>query len=348
MANAVIDPEKIRRELDEVWTTLGREAGEAGEEVMRACALTLITVVDEDQNPDAVLQSLAELMREHPSRSIVVRVAAGEDDRLEAGVDARCWRPFGGRQQICSEQIVMQCSQKTLAEAPGVILPLVVADLPAVLWCPSARACRSPAFPALAATAGRIILDTGRCPEAGAVPGAAAAADLSWTRLTRWRALLAQVFENDLCRRRIGDFSRLTVYYEFPRGAGIPRAALLLAGWVGSRLGWDADRARGGLRFEGSEGSGPGRLRGFELDAEGEAGPAIRISIARHGPASGQVRVDVAGHEPLMNRVSLQPSTDVLLLGEELGIQGRDAVFEQSREWAGEWAERASDERPVA
>ncbi|HYM12359.1 MAG TPA: glucose-6-phosphate dehydrogenase assembly protein OpcA, partial [Bryobacterales bacterium] len=195
----MIDPEKLRRRLDEVWAGLGRQADGAGHEVMRACALTLIAAVDEEADPEAVAESLAALMREHPSRAIVVRLAAGAGDLLEADVDARCWMPFGARQQICSEQIVIRCTEETLSEVPGVILPLVVADLPVILWCASERARRSPAFAALAAPAGRLILDTFLSPDPAAGLASLAAelrqrasarlvTDLSWTRLTRWRA----------------------------------------------------------------------------------------------------------------------------------------------------------------
>src|SRR6185436_3357769 len=117
----MIDPVKLSRRLDEVWTSLGQDASAHGHEVMRACALTFIAVIDEDPGADAAAQVLAELMREHPSRTILIRVAAGTDALLEAEVDARCWMPLGGRRQICSEQIVIRASEGTLAEIPGVI-----------------------------------------------------------------------------------------------------------------------------------------------------------------------------------------------------------------------------------
>src|SRR6185436_12372294 len=124
-APSMIDPEQIRRRLTEVWTSLG-------DEVMRACALTLITVVDSENSPSTITQTLAELMPEHPSRSIVVRLES--EDCLEADVEAQCWMPFGQRRQICSEQIVIRCSVNTLDQVPGVVLPLIVPDLPLVVW----------------------------------------------------------------------------------------------------------------------------------------------------------------------------------------------------------------------
>lgn len=302
----MIDPEQIRRRLTEVWTALG-------DEVMRACALTLLTVVDPESSPAAITQTLAELMPDHPSRAIVIHLDGAAPDCLEADVEAQCWMPFGQRRQICSEQIVIRCSEATLNQVPGVVLPLIVPDLPVVVWCASRRAWRSPAFPALAASAQRVLVDSFRIPEAFSAPGAA---DLSWTRLTRWRALLAQIFANDLYRR---DFSSLTVHHDGPR----PPAALLFAGWLASRL------ALRDIEFRSTGGPSGGRISGFEL-----AGGPARISILRTGDACGEVRLELAGHEPVMNRVSLSPSTDLLLVGEELSIHSPDPVYQQSREWA--------------
>ena len=338
MAQTVIDPEQLRRRLDQVWLDLGRQADAEGHEVMRACALTLIAVVEEDGDPESAAETVAQLMREHPSRAIVVRLASGDRHLLEADVDARCWMAFGGRQQICSEQIVIRCSEKNLSEIPGVILPLIVADLPVVLWCSSERASRSAAFPQLIEPAGRVILDTFRFTnpvEALESLQARVVADLSWTRLTRWRSLLAQVFENRLYRSRLPHISEAVIHYEGAEEARVPPTALLLAGWLTSRLGWpcDGERVPAGLRFERRPAEcRPSRLAAFELISRREL--STRISIARTGEACGDVRVEVAGLEPVMNRVSLPRSTDLLLLGEELAIQKPDPIFAESLECA--------------
>lgn len=340
MAQTVIDPEKVRRRLDEVWLELGQKADADGHEVMRACALTLIAVVDDEGDADAIAETLAQLMHEHPSRAIVVRLAAGDAGVLEADVDARCWMPFGTRQQICSEQIVIRCSEKTLAEIPSVILPLIVPDLPVVLWSASERATRSPAFPNLAEPAGRVILDSffSAAPlealeslEPWLARREPRITDLSWTRLTRWRSLLAQVFENEIYRSHSRQLSEAVIRYEGVEGAAVPPTALLLAGWLAASLGWSCDESRlpAGLRFERVPAEvRPSRLRSFELRAPQPA--AMRVAIARSGETCGEVRVEVAGLDPVMNRVSLPRSNALLLLGEELSVQKPDPIFERS------------------
>ncbi len=333
----MIDPEKIRKRLEQVWGSLGQQASTEDHEVMRACALTLIAVVDAGEPAETASETIAELMRQHPSRTILVRLAAGQGDLLEADVEARCWMPFGTRRQICSEVIAIDCSEKTLGDVPGVILPLVVADLPVVLWCASGRAWQSSAFPSLAEPAGRIILDSLRFerPLGLLKPalGAGQVVDLSWTRLTRWRSLLAQAFENELYRKQIPRFSKIIIHYEGGEQAAVPPTALLLAGWLISRLGWKVDAGTAvppGLEFKlRPAGCRSARLCAFELHS-----PDMHITIARSGETLGEVRVEMAGLEPVMNRVSLPRSNDALLLDEELNISRRDLAFEESLQWA--------------
>jgi hypothetical protein len=66
-----IRAEKLLRELDEVWVSLGKDQQEAGG-VLRACAMTLITLIDDQQGTDPG-ETLAELMHDHPARAIVIR-----------------------------------------------------------------------------------------------------------------------------------------------------------------------------------------------------------------------------------------------------------------------------------
>src|SRR4051812_31665118 len=100
-------PEKILRALGQVWTSLGEEERHQGRPtVLRACAMTLIVITDEeDEDSSPAAQTLTELMHVHPSRAIVLKVDKNEENGLSARVFAQCWKPFGKAQQICCEQI---------------------------------------------------------------------------------------------------------------------------------------------------------------------------------------------------------------------------------------------------
>jgi glucose-6-phosphate dehydrogenase assembly protein OpcA len=139
----------------------------------------------------------------------------------------------------------------------------MVPDLPVVLWCASRRAFCSPAFPALAALAGRILADSYYIPEAFSALGVA---DLSWTRLTPWRAQLAQIFAHRP-DRGVASWS-LTIQHNGPR----PPAALLFAGWVASRVSLER------LVFQSTGDSPAGDLVSFEFRE-----PAARVSLPPRG-----------------------------------------------------------------
>ena len=55
-------------------------------------------------------EQLASLMRDHPSRAIVIRIVDEPKPELEARVLAQCWMPQGQRRQICCEQIEISSS----------------------------------------------------------------------------------------------------------------------------------------------------------------------------------------------------------------------------------------------
>ena len=63
-------------------------------------------------------------MREHPSRLVVLRVKPGEEASLSERVFAQCWIPFGGRQQICCEQIEITTTEAGLKDVPAVVRAL--------------------------------------------------------------------------------------------------------------------------------------------------------------------------------------------------------------------------------
>ena len=121
MSSAVISPaqpEQILKGLGKLWTSLGQEEKQQGKPtVLRACAMTLIVATDEADEGFAASQTISELMREHPSRGIVLAVSPRRAERSpQARVLAQCWKPFGKAQQICCEQIEIKARSDKLAQ----------------------------------------------------------------------------------------------------------------------------------------------------------------------------------------------------------------------------------------
>src|SRR5438094_770354 len=165
---AAVQPERILKDLAKLWVDLAKEDSEKGSSgVLRACAMTLIAAVEEEADAASVGETLAELMHQHPSRAIVLRVCAEQESALDARVFAQCWMPFGRRQQICCEQVEITASPSRVDDLPKLVLGLTVPDLPVVLWCRSERLANDASFQQLFPLATKIIVDTERFAHSG-------------------------------------------------------------------------------------------------------------------------------------------------------------------------------------
>jgi len=313
----VAPPEKILKELADLWVNTGKQQdGEAAHGVLRACTMTLIVITEDGEDPAGLGETIAALMPEHPARTIVIRLTGAGERSISQRVFAQCWMPFGQRRQICCEQVEIVCSDASLGDVPSVVLPLEVPDLPVVLWCRSPRLLDMPEFPALAAMAWRIVVDSGAMTDARAalnrlveVAGRGRLlGDLAWTRLTRWRQMLAQIFEDPRESGRLAANARVTIC----DGGAVTTRAIYMAAWMA-----------GALQSAGIEATARIRCQAPQVFAELESG-AFRARLERQ---DGHLAATVDG---LSQCVLLPKPDDYLLMREELGILGRDPVFEKT------------------
>jgi glucose-6-phosphate dehydrogenase assembly protein OpcA len=332
MENAMsttIQPESILRELAELWVSLGKET-ENGQSsgVLRACAMTLITLVEETEDPTDVWSTMAALMPEHPSRAMVIRFRQAMVRELASRVFSQCWMPFGHRRQICCEQIEISASDGSLPDLAAVVLPLTVPDLPVMLWCRSARVFGLPDFSQIAKIANKLLLDSSNFPNAAAILAEIARrsragqvlGDLVWTRLTRVRELISQIFESRSYLARLPEVSKVTISFG---GAVPPTAAYYLAAWLLDCL--ESAGAHPRLSWEPAPGD-PGQLSRIELTGGAEDGLHIVICVSGgRERRCGEVQID-----SLASHTVFPPDNDYVLLREELSIPGRDPVYEKS------------------
>jgi len=332
---ATIQPDRLLRELSELWVSLGKQNGDQSTGVLRACAMTLIVLAESGEDANEVGETLAALMREHPSRAIVVRVSDGEEPALEARVFAQCWMPFGQRRQICCEQIEISASNASLADVPAVVLPLVAPDLPVILWSRLPRLLSIPALHELSGIATKTIIDSGDFPDpqdalrrlAGAAASGLLVGDLAWTRLTRWRELIAQIFENPVYFSHLPSISAVTIY----RSDGAPPSGLLyMTAWL--RLCLERAGSKPRVFWEKSGAACDG---GFSRVTFSSHSPSeLTVSVRKVDGSAAEIRVN-----DLVNRTVFPETSDYVLLREELSIAGRDPVFGSSLALAAELTE---------
>ena len=315
--SAVLAPDRILKELADLWVSLGKQGdGEHGAGVLRACSMTLVVLNEESDDPSALGETLAALMPEHPARTMVVRLRGGGERVLADRVYAQCWMPFGQRRQICCEQVEITASDAALGDLPSVVLPLAVPDLPLIVWSRSPRLLPMPEFHGIAAMAHKVIIDSAEVADGRAVLRMLAAAgahnqfgDLAWTRLTRWREMLSQVFENRTYLDRLPDARNIEVSF----GAKLETTARYMAAWLENSL------AQAGVHPEVSVHGTPGSPDPLRVHL---SGPSLDVSLVRE---ANRLVVTVNG---LSHCTSLSEPNDYLLMREELGIVRRDSVFE--------------------
>jgi glucose-6-phosphate dehydrogenase assembly protein OpcA len=319
-----IQPDRILRELSELWVSFGKQNGDDSSGVLRACAMTLVVLAEAGEDANEVGETLAALMREHPSRAIVVRVSDSEEPALEARVFTQCWMPFGQRRQICCEQIEISSSHSSLADVPGVVLPLVVADLPVVLWSRPQRLLANPAWRDLTRIATKTIIDSAPFPDrrdalqriVRANTSGLLLADLAWTRLTRWRELIAQIFENPAYFSLLPTITAVTVCHvdQTP-----PAGIWYMAAWLQQCLERAGSKSR--VRIEQAAGPCDSGLSRIEFASDGPSGLSVSVRKVEGGAA--EVRVNA-----LVNRTVFPAASDYVLLREELSIPGHDPTYE--------------------
>jgi glucose-6-phosphate dehydrogenase assembly protein OpcA len=171
--------------------------------------------------------------------------------------------------------------------------------------------------------------------------------DLNWGRLTSWRSLIASFWDVPEYREHLDALDRVEIEYEPSAVApkDVAAQALLAAGWLASRLGWQSS----GKVVEDENGSRVGLMsggRGIELvlRASGEAGGgALRRIVFRSGGGAAEFYASLReggatlktsakiGDALHIGRVvSYEAKSEGQRLSRELGILARDEVYERA------------------
>ncbi|MEV6052593.1 glucose-6-phosphate dehydrogenase assembly protein OpcA [Streptomyces sp. NPDC052107] len=165
--------------------------------------LTLVIVTDEENAYDA-LRAANDASREHPSRTLVVikRVSRSPRERTSSRLDAEV---RVGADAGTGETVVLRLYGEVVGHADSVVLPLLLPDAPVVVWWP-VNAPLDPAKDPLGALAQRRVTDSYAAEQPVRELSARAEAytpgdtDLSWTRITPWRSMLAAALDQVTCR----------------------------------------------------------------------------------------------------------------------------------------------------
>jgi glucose-6-phosphate dehydrogenase assembly protein OpcA len=255
-----IDVGKIEKELAAMWKPAGEGSGSNAESgVTRACTLNLLVYATAGEDRAQIDDMLNEVSEQHPGRTLVLLAdRAGHEPNLEAYVSTRCRRLGGSGKQVCGEQVTIEAKGAAIETVASAIAPLLVPDVPVFLWWKDIPHYEDKLFSRLTTMSDRVVLDSS-CfdhPHEDLQrlsqiikehPQFMTASDLNWGRLTAWRTLISSFWDVPDYRPYLDKIDRVMVEYDAPDFSPneIAPKALLVAGWLASRLGWSPEKASG-------------------------------------------------------------------------------------------------------
>jgi glucose-6-phosphate dehydrogenase assembly protein OpcA len=204
-----------------------------------ARALNMVCIVDKAWSGE-IANRLRQVGRYHASRTIVLAVDPKRERMDAVAMIASDVHPRQGEFALLRETVIVDVGEKHLRALDTIVDPLVVTDLPTVLWSPHGH---PEAVDVLLGLAQVVLLDSVDDPDLHEGLGRALelsrkayVVDLAWLRTTPWRERVAATFDPAHLRPELATISTVAVRHH-PDSAA---AALLLVGWLASRLGWQA------------------------------------------------------------------------------------------------------------
>jgi glucose-6-phosphate dehydrogenase assembly protein OpcA len=215
-----------------------RERHAANETLVPARVLNLVVVVDRSWKGE-IANRLERVGRYHASRTVLCAVEPGRGT-IDARVVMTYDEPTGDGLGVILEQVEIDLGEEHLANLENVIDPIRAAEIPTMIWCPHGHV---EAVNALLGLADVILIDSDDEPEpaialarADELLASAYVVDLAWLRTTPWRERLAASFDPPGRRELLEQIVLMATRHQARSGA----SAALLAGWLASRLQWQA------------------------------------------------------------------------------------------------------------
>ncbi len=332
---------------------------------MRTSVLTLVVIAPRPETSERALAAINALHQRHPSRAIVV--APGDFDGpsvMDAHIYADCKISERSDAEMCTEEIIVKTGGELSQHLSRVVTPLLIHDLPVVLWWPDDPPFGSRQFSEVVGTSDRLLVDSGSFHEDGGarlaglatvVSDGISVTDVGWLRLTLWRELTAGLFDHPLLLREIDHIRHVRIDISRPTSTMRISKAAFFCGWLAARLGWEIkqpltrhpdeeDLLTGSFRnakrheikvelrpvratLDGSQ-RAPGSLVRVDIEAE-RPRSIVRARITRQADHL-LATADWNGAQVTRRAGRLEPFDETPFIAEALERPGTDKIFEAS------------------
>jgi glucose-6-phosphate dehydrogenase assembly protein OpcA len=205
-----------------------------------ARVLNMVAFVESEYSGE-IANRLRGVGRYHASRLVVLSYDP-KRTRLDAHASIAAENETKpGELVLLHETVIVEIGDRHLDDLLTIADPLVVSDLPTLLWSPHGHPETVQALLPLAQAA---LLDSVDEPvwreaidRANTLSDRLYVVDLAWLRSTPWRERIAATFDPPKLRAELETITAITVRHHPDSTV----AAMLLIGWLASRLGWHLD-----------------------------------------------------------------------------------------------------------
>ena len=261
-AGKIVRIEEVEEQLSILWKMSADNMRTGQNTNVRTSVLNLVICAPDIESAQHASRVLRELSSTHLAR-VAILIFDHNQERpaaLSTWVTLRCFSMYSDIMRHCFEQTTVLASGSAVRAVGNIIQPLLKPDLPVYLWWLGDPPDSSDStFSNLMDLSDRVIFDsTGFFnPEqdlrmlaviSEASPNCALS-DLNWGRITPWLQLVAQFFDTPEYRPYLAGVNSIEIEHAvIPLMAQVrteqgdvspnPARALLLAGWLKTRLGW--------------------------------------------------------------------------------------------------------------
>jgi glucose-6-phosphate dehydrogenase assembly protein OpcA len=291
--------------------------------------MNLIVWIDSEAKRDWVIERASKVSAKHPSRTIILDSTPGRVGAFVRPIDA---------DDPTHQSSFIDIGVADLApwDACELATSLAVPHLPTVLWWSADSLNEDTAFRCFFDNASTAVVDSSlgvrdvtTIDELSAFYAEhrnVALRDLAWMRLHPWQDIIAHFFDDPALREELFSIQKLRIV------SGSDAEAVYLAGWLASRLGWNAiahdrfsDRNGNPVTFEHERSGQPRRVHSVALST---AASMYRGDVDTADPTV--VRVWVEGANAREMRIFPLQAVDNASLIEQAALEGggTDEIFE--------------------
>jgi glucose-6-phosphate dehydrogenase assembly protein OpcA len=207
------------------------------ESFVPARVLNMIAFVDRAWSGE-IANRLRGVGRYNASRLLVLSYEPRRESLDARVMIAADGEPHDGELALLRETVVVEIGDRHLDDLLTIADPLVVTDLPTLLWSPHGH---HEIVQELLKMSQAVLLDSVEEPDprealerAAALSSKAYVVDLAWLRSTPWRERVAAAFDPAPLRAELARIAGVSVQHHPASTA----AAALMVGWLASRLDW--------------------------------------------------------------------------------------------------------------